>query len=157
MPLHRNTEYAPSPHISQQYAKSKICIPRSDSPWAHLTLFFICGPLPPLLGPSRAVSSPGCASAFGHGGRRHGSARARPRGRNLRRVSPQSTGLLTERVATRMIFCLDSFGGVLSDLRSFGSVGAAVLRTCAGGRKVEIYMTCFTRPARTCHPLVSMR
>ena len=42
-----------------------------------------------------------------------------------------------------MVFGRDSFGGVLSDLRSPGSVGhpagAAVVRTCAADRKVDIY------------------
>ena len=42
-----------------------------------------------------------------------------------------------------MIFYRDSFEGVISDLRSPGSVGRpagpGVVRTCAGDREVEIY------------------
>ena len=59
-----------------------------------------------------------------------GAARApaRPRRRYLPRVSPQSAGLssllsvLTQRLNTGMIVYRASFGGVLSDLRSRGSV-----------------------------------
>ena len=89
-------------------------------------------------------------------GRRHGFARAVPHAlaqglkrRNLRRVSPLCTGLscplsvLTQCLDTEINPCRDSFGGVLSDLRSSGSAGrpagAAVMRTCTGDRKVEIY------------------
>ena len=74
---------------------------------------------------------------------------ARPQRRNLRRLSPQSTGLScplsvwTQCLDTEINYYRDSFGGVPSDLRSSGSVGgpagAAVMRTGAGGCKVEIY------------------
>ena len=56
-------------------------------------------------------------------------------------------GVLTQRLATGKIVCRDSFAGVLSDLRSRGSVGnpagPAVVRTCAGDRGV-IYDTFYT-------------
>ena len=58
-------------------------------------------------------------------------ARARPRCRRLRTVSPQSTGLcchlsvLTQRLATGIILYPDPFGSVLSDLRSPGTVGCS--------------------------------
>ena len=106
--------------------------------------------------PSRAVSSPGRASASdaaagaaGPLARRRTRSGERPRRRNLRRVPPQSTGLsfplsvLTKRLPPGIIFYRDSFGGVMSDLRSprsFGRpAGALVVRTYAGDRKVEIY------------------
>ena len=69
-------------------------------------------------------------------------ARARPRRRNIQRVFPQSTGLscplsdLPQRVATGAICYSDSFGGVVSGLRSPRGIGcpaaAAVVGTCAG-------------------------
>ena len=92
----------------------------------------------------------------------HGAARARarPQRQNLRRVSPLTTGLsclpsvLTQCLDAEINSYRDSFGGVLSDLRSSGSVGrpagAAVVRTCTGDRKVETY-DMFHTPG-TCMP-----
>ena len=137
-------------------------------------LCFVCGPPPP---PERGLlarflrrgTRPPRQQRPAPLSRSRGAAhaRARPRRRKLRRVSPQSTGLsgplsvLTQPLGTGMIFCRVFFGSVLCDLRPPGSVdqpaGAAVVRTCAGGRKVERSTTCFTRPVHTCHPQVSLR
>ena len=122
-------------------------------PVTDFSLCFVCGPLPPPKAFSRGFFAGArvcCCS-----GRRRWCARAvphvlaRPQRRNLRRLSPQSTGLScplsvwTQCLDTEINYYRDSFGGVPSDLRSSGSVGgpagAAVMRTGAGGCKVEIY------------------
>ena len=105
-------------------------------------------PLPP----PEAFSSVFFAGArvrLGRCGRCCRSARERSRCRNLRRVSPQSKvfschlSVLTHRIAAGIMLHCDSFGGVIPDVLSSGSVGrlagAVVARTCAGDRKVEIY------------------
>ena len=107
--------------------------------------------------------------------RSRGAARVRARRqrRNLRRVSLLSKGLscplsvLTQCLDTEINSYRDSFARVPSYLRSSGSVGrpagAAVMTTCAGDRKVEIYDMFHTSgvympaTAYTCLPQVSLR
>ena len=86
---------------------------------------------------------------------------ARPRLRNLRRVSPQSTGLscplsdLTQRLDTEIKFCRDFFRGVVFGLRCAVRVGrpagAAVVKSCTGDRRVEIYYQVHVSYARHIH------
>ena len=99
--------------------------------------------------PTRAVYSPVRASASAAAA---DTANPLARGSGVRiydgylrnlRAFPALSGVLTQRLATGMIFCRDSFGGVLSDLQSPGTVGfpagAAVVRSCAADRNVEMY------------------
>ena len=75
-------------------------------------------------------------------------------------LSPQSTGLSsplsvsTQRLATEIVFYRDFFGGVLSDLRSPGSVGrsagAVFVRACVGDHTLQIYK--YPLPAQTRRP-----
>ena len=92
--------------------------------------------------------------------------RARPRHRDLRRVHLQSTGLssplcvLTQRLATGMIFRRDSFAAVFPTSVLCGASAILPAPPSGGPERATIRSRstiCFTRPAHTCHPQVSLR
>ena len=101
-----------------------------NQPVGSSDTLIICAYLPPPDAISRVFFA-GARARLGRSGGRRGSAHARPRRRNLRRVSPQSTGLsspvsvLTQRLATGMIFHIVSCSGPCSP--TFGPPGASAV------------------------------
>ena len=114
------------------------CEDSYDSPWAHLTLFFICGPLPPPEAFSRGCFA-GARARLGRSGRRCGSARAAPhalaRGLDVGIYDGYLSNLRAFLPSQRYeeIFGRDFFGGAFSDVRSPGSVAP----TCRRRRRRE--------------------